>query len=87
MKKPVNKIAVALWVLAVIVLLGEAASLEELREGMRELAQKGDAIYAVAGSFWNVLRIGLLSAVQLATFGVIIELIDQIRWNALHREK
>ena len=26
----------------------------------------------------------LLPAAQLAAFGVIVELIDQIRWNALH---
>ena len=30
---------------------------------------------------------GLVSSAQLAGFGVIIELIDQIRWNALQRSK
>ena len=86
MKRPVNKSAVELWILAAIVLLGEAASLEALREGMSEMGQRGGQNFLVTGSFWKVFLGGVLSAAHLAAFGVIIELVAQIR-NARHRDK
>lgn len=86
MKKSVNKFAVALWVLAAIVLLSEAASYRALSDSMKEMASFGGRLYVIEGVIWNALRMGLLSSAQLAGLGVIIELVDQIRWNALHRK-
>jgi hypothetical protein len=85
MKKPVNKFAVALWVIALIVLIGGVGSLVSMREALHYTAAQGGTIYEVAGSMWRILIGSLLPSVQLAAFGVIIELIDQIRWNALHK--
>jgi hypothetical protein len=85
MKKPINKFAVALWVVAVIVLIGGVGSLVSMQAMLRTTMQQGDTIYEVVGSSWRIIAGSLLPAVQLAAFGVIIELIDQIRWNALHR--
>ncbi len=86
MKKPVNKFAVGLWVVAVIVLIGGVGSLASMHEALRYSMQQGDTIFQVAGSTWRSVLLSLLPAVQLAAFGVIIELIDQIRWNGLHRD-
>jgi hypothetical protein len=83
-KKPVNKVAVGLWVLAVIVLIGGAGSLEALREGLGTSVEEGGKIFMVAGNPWKIIVGSLLPAAQLLAFGVIIGLIDQIRWNALH---
>jgi hypothetical protein len=85
MKKPINKFAVGLWVVAVIVLIGGVGSLETMREALRYTEAQGGTIFEVAGSSWRIIVGSLLPAAQLAAFGVIIELIDQIRWNALHR--
>lgn len=85
MKKPINKFAVALWVVAVIVLIGGVGALASMQAMLRTTMQQGDTIYEVAGSSWRIIAGSLLPAVQLAAFGVIIELIDQIRWNALHK--
>ena len=84
MKKPINKVAVGLWDPAVILLIGGAGSLEALREGLRYSAEQGGTIFMVAGSSWKIIVGSLLPSAQLAAFGVIIELIDQIRWKALH---
>jgi hypothetical protein len=87
MKKPLNKFALALWVLAVLVILGEFASFASMREGLHDLPKQGGENFFVAGAFWTMFRAGVLSGVQMATYGVLIELVDQIRWNALHRSK
>ncbi len=65
MKKRVNKVAVGLWVLAVIVLVGGAGSLEEMREGLRYSAEQGGTIFMVAGSSWKIIVGSLLPAAQL----------------------
>jgi len=85
MKKPINKFALALWGIAVIVLIGGVGSLASMQAMLRTTMQPGDTIYEVAGSSWRIITGSLLPSVQLAAFGVIIELIDQIRWNALHK--
>ncbi len=86
MKKSLNKFAVALWVLAALMLLGTAAQYHSTFEFTRRFAAQ-DGVYAVEGAYWKLLIGGLLSAAQLASFGVIIELIDQIRWDAQQRAK
>ena len=87
MKKPINKFAVALWVLAVVVIAAEAMQFVTAVESAKQLAAQDDHLYLVAGATEKILLAGLLAAAQLSAFGVIIELIDQIRWNALQRSK
>jgi hypothetical protein len=85
MKKPINRVAIMLWVLAVLTLASEAASLAYMRQILQEAtSQPGQTYYAV-GYFWPMIRGSVLAAILLAVFGYLIELIDQIRWNALHR--
>lgn len=86
MKKPINKFAVALWVLAVLVLLAEAGQYGSIIEAMKKFAGQ-ESTQLVEGSLWRFLVSGVLSAAQLAAFGIVIELVDQIRWNALQRTK
>jgi heme/copper-type cytochrome/quinol oxidase subunit 1 len=80
MKKPLNRFALALWALAVLVLFAMTGEYFSIFSAAHELAQR-DTIYVV-GHFGKFLVRGAVAAAQLASFGVIIELVDQIRWNA-----
>jgi hypothetical protein len=84
--EPINKFATALWVLAVLVLLSGVGEYF-LTFGMMKEFSAHVSIYVIEGAVWKLLMSGLVSSAQLAGFGVIIELIDQIRWNALQRSK
>lgn len=79
MKKPVNKFAVALWVLAAVVFAGLAAQIVMAISTMRAIETHGDTLYVVFHG--TGLVIALLTPVQFIALGVIIEMIDQIRWN------
>jgi hypothetical protein len=72
MKKPLHKVAVGLWVVgaAVIVLWG-LALFETLR------------MYAFQTTSFGGLVMGAVAAAVLIALGTIIEIVDQIRWNAL----
>lgn len=89
MKKPVNKFAVALWIVAVIVFAGGVNSLLAMHEMARDMsriaARDGGTLSEVLGGSWMMTIGSLLPAAQLAAFGVLIELVDQIRWTLLHK--
>ena len=85
MKKPINRVAIALWVLAVLTHASEAASWAYMRQILQEATSQPGQAYYVVGHFWPMIRASALAATLLAAFGYLIELIDQIRWNALHR--
>jgi hypothetical protein len=77
MKKPTNRIAIGLWVLAVLVLGTEVwVFANTYRWGPPGAVN-------FLGSFWQLIRSGVVSAAALAAYGAIIELLDKIRWNAL----
>jgi hypothetical protein len=78
MKKPLNRVAIALWVLAVLTLAGEAASLAYMRQIVQEATSQPGQTYYVVGHFWPMIRGSVLPAILLAVFGYLIELIDQI---------
>jgi hypothetical protein len=86
MKKPLNKVALALWALAALVIVGEACSLAVLDRGMHMSEAAGGSVYLVIGSIWNMVRSTVMSAAVLAAFGMIVELLDQIRWNTVHQD-
>jgi len=87
MKKPINKFAVALWVLAIVVFIVQFASFFSVTQTLRHLGPQGGSTLIVEGGFSKIALSGLMAAAQLSALGVIIELIDQIRWNALPRSK
>jgi hypothetical protein len=86
-KKPLNKIALAMWILAPIFAAGEFHYFVFVRRGF-ELGQApiGHA-NLTAGVVWESIRSGLVSVAALVTYGTVIELIDQIRWNMPYREQ
>lgn len=78
MRKPTNNWAVALWVLAGIVAVGQLLEVATFTKP-DHFANGGGYVWVA----WSYVRTISLAVGQLAAFGVIIELIDQIRWNAL----
>ena len=87
MKKPVNKFAVALWVLAVLVLGSFIYSYFSVMRTLEQFGQPGVRLYSLGGDLLSFVHSGLLPAMMLAAFGYLIELVDQIRWNALQRQE
>jgi hypothetical protein len=86
MKKPINKFAVALWVLAVVIFAVEVVQVFAIISGMREVpGTLGDN--AVDDMLLRSLATYVATPLQLAALGVLIELVDQIRWNALQWQK
>ena len=72
MRKPLNRVAIAMWVLAVAVLLVWAFSLFRfLRSYPIQTLNIGATVY---GAFEGAVLIAL---------GTLIEIADQVRWNAL----
>jgi len=85
-KKPINKFAVVLWVLAVVIFGVEVEQVFSIISTMREAqgAMGGNAVdYAILRS----LGAFVATPLQVAALGVIIEFVDQIRWNALHKTR
>jgi hypothetical protein len=81
-KKPVNKFAVTLWVLAVVVLIGELGQTISLLQSMSDAGPAAQIAGNIMGrGMWFALLGSLSTPAQLAGLGVIIEILDQIRWN------
>ena len=87
MKKPINKFAVALWVFAMLVVVTNITSYVSIVSTLEGFATGDAKFYDLGGGLWQILQGGVVLAVQLVSLGVIIELIDQIRWNALHKTR
>jgi hypothetical protein len=86
MKKPINKFAVALWVLAAVLFASDITQIVALFSTlsiMKDVAGpiQGQTFYVVQ----RAIGASIAAPAQLAGLGVIVELIDQIRWNALQR--
>ena len=90
MKKPINKFALGFWIVAVVFLIADVPMMLAIRKmGMEVSASKGAkmASFVTLSNFWYETRAALLGAGQLAGFGVLIELVDKIRWNGLPSEE
>jgi hypothetical protein len=90
MKKPVNRVALFIWAVALFVavtqLIAEPSIHYYTYQAAPELREP-IARYTVMAWYFGEIRAGLISAALLIGSGTLVELIDQIRWNALHRDK
>jgi hypothetical protein len=83
MKKPINKFAIGLWVLAAAYLIGEVWSWYYFAHMNAQLAQLDKALGKSALQlpvFLDAPPYLVLSAAVLASLGVLIEIGDKIRW-------
>lgn len=81
MKKPLNKVALALWITAILFVAGELWSLGDMLRSISQLRGTGDNIYMVGGSIERIIQSIVGTAAMLTALGVLIELVDQIRWT------
>lgn len=80
MRKPVNPVALVNWLLAAGVLL---VGLIRLVVQMRQDLQQLGSLVPFAMSLWIDVQGVLVTPAALLALGTLVELIDQIRWNAL----
>ncbi len=88
--KPINRVAVAFWVIAVIFLFADVPMMLAIREWGREVSHSQGAPmgnFVTFSNAWYETRSALLGAGQLAGIGTIIELLDRIRWTLLSKEE
>ncbi|MBV9571216.1 MAG: hypothetical protein JO056_08250 [Alphaproteobacteria bacterium] len=89
MAKPLNKFALFLWILAFAFLVADVPATLALRDMILRTSYPAGVAQASAVSWlnvWSQIRSAAISSAQLAAFGVVIELLDRIRWNALPPE-
>jgi hypothetical protein len=79
MKKPVNKVALALWAIVAMFVAGEAWSLFVMFRTAAEM--RGGQTYLVDGAISRLVEGGVVAAAMMTALGVLIELVDQIRWT------
>jgi hypothetical protein len=90
MKKPIRKFAILLWIAAALFLLGDTALALYIKQFSADMAHTyGRAMVdeLTLVNLWNSFRGAIVGAGELAGLGVLIELVDQIRWNALDKPK
>jgi hypothetical protein len=80
MKKPLNKVAMAMWLMGSAIFLLWAWALLNFIDVLRTSPTPH------ATSFSGYV-LGAVAAAILIALGTIIELVDQIRWNALPPEQ
>lgn len=78
MKKPLNKIALALWIIAALFVLVQAWSLVEMFRTSAEIGK--DQYFLVLGSVSRLVQSAVIFPAVLTGMGALIELVDQIRW-------
>jgi hypothetical protein len=79
-KKPINKVALALWIIAVVFVLGEVWTTIDMYRSIAEIHGQGDNVYMVGGGLERIVQSVIGTAAMLTAMGVLIELVDQIRW-------
>jgi hypothetical protein len=87
-QKSINKFALALWIVAAVLVLADIPMVIALKQAILNNRYPDGVQYPVLwSSIWTEARWALFYGMQLAGLGVLIEIADQIRWNALNRSK
>jgi hypothetical protein len=78
MKKPLNKFALLLWVLALVLAMGEAWTFYGAWQ-MASALPSTDRIYVFSGGLWRNAGAVLMQSAVLGSLGLLIEMVDQVR--------
>ena len=82
MEKSINKFAIVLWISAALVAVSNLAEIYFALDGMSSLArQAGEAPLAFRG-FFSAISGTITPVAMLIGIAALIEIVDQIRWNA-----
>jgi len=83
MGKPFNKIAGAVWILAAVIAAGDILYLFAFSHITLTFTAPPGRTYEWIANVWVSVRGPILTIGQLVALGAVIELLDQIRWNAI----
>ena len=92
MKKPVNRLAVIIWIVAALNAVAQFVVEPLLHQWTVAAApefQRADALVHLTLVYWHLsnVRSGLVITVFLITCGAVIELLDSIRWEVRNRQR
>lgn len=90
MDKPLNRVALAFWIVAIIFLFADVPMMLAIRQLGRDVSLSQGArmgSFITLSNAWYETRAALLGAGQLAGIGMVIELLDRIRWALLPPEQ
>jgi hypothetical protein len=86
MKKPINKVAVFIWIIAAVNIIGQAIIEPSLNSRISSVVpayqhqnQTTELVFFL--THLANIRIGLVTAAILVGLGAIVELLDRIRWE------
>jgi len=91
MKKPTNKFAIFIWIVAAANVVGQAIIEPYLNSWIASAApayQHQDQITQLVFFLTHLanIRIGIVTATILVGLGAIVELLDRIRWEIASRQ-
>jgi hypothetical protein len=91
MKKPLNRFALLFFVAAAIAFTGQVAFVFLFDHAVTyEITPPPTNGFVLvvnrAAELWRMVQQGFMSSAYLLACAVLIELVDQIRWNALPRD-
>jgi hypothetical protein len=82
MKKPLNKFALLLWAIAIVGAAFNIWSLHILFHTAGGLLPAA-RLTILSGSVWRTVNAVLVQSAILVSLGMLIEMVDQIRWQIL----
>jgi hypothetical protein len=81
MKKPLNKVALAIWVMAVLLALLNFSEAWNAYQGMRDLRQQAGEGYIVWAGVIRAIANIITQFAFLGGLGMLIEIADRILWH------
>jgi hypothetical protein len=82
MKKPFNRIALCLWIAAAVVAIMNSGAIYFAMEALNNMPGQTGGAPLVLRSFLTAATGTVTPVATLIGFATLIEIMDQIRWNA-----
>ena len=88
MKKPINLVALVLWWVGALLIVADIPIISVgVSYALNETSHTNYATLSAWAAVWAQARFAVVYGLECIGFGVAIELLDQIRWNALPPER
>lgn len=92
MRKPVNRVAILLWIMAAFTIIGDVFVIPYLHHQLGQVIQNTPdpqvmRVYWFIATAWANIRSAVGVGGMLIASGMIVELLDRIRWEIAQRAK
>jgi hypothetical protein len=85
MKKPINRFALALWVVALALVFADAFETWSIYENLKSVSHEARESYLVIQSIVRTIGGFLFEIAMVFGIGALIEVADHIRWDLKNR--